>query len=74
MTPEYTSEVPTKEGFYWTANSTWPVRLNHFGDDLFVFTKDGGVHKLTEKQFSGAKWFGPIQLPSTEKASSAPES
>ena len=74
MTTEYTSEVPTEEGFYWMANSTWPFRLANFGTDLFVFTKDGGVHKLTEKQFSGVKWFGPIQLPPTEKASSAPES
>ena len=74
MPAEYRSEVPTEEGFFFLSNQTWPVRLNLFGDDLFVFTKDGGVHKLTEKQFSGVKWFGPIQLPSTEKASSAPES
>ena len=74
MPAEYTSEVPTEEGMYFLLGQVWPVRLANFGTDLFVFTKDGGVHKLTEKQFSGAKWFGPVELPATEKASSAPES
>jgi hypothetical protein len=58
----WTPELPTAEGFFFYDFTIWPIRIIASSDELYCYTKEGAVHKLTRERFLG-EWCGTVVIP-----------
>src|SRR6478736_2428248 len=56
--------LPTEPGWYWVTGESWPVHIfKSASDDLWLYSRSGNCSSVTDKEWSGKKWFGPVEIP-----------
>ncbi len=72
-TPNWTSDSPTNEGFYWIAyldnKRVYEVKRHNGGLKVVTHAPPSGASGMDKskwaipEQLRGAQWFGPIDVP-----------